>query len=86
MMPFTISVASRAPITMAAALMSIEGVHRVPVVAPSGAVVGIVSALDILRFLAEADGYRASPGATAHQRESASVDGAAARSNGHASS
>jgi CBS domain-containing protein len=86
MMPFTISVASRAPITMAAALMSIEGVHRVPVVSPSGAVVGIVSALDILRFLAEADGYRAAPGVQHHQREHAPADGATARPSRVASS
>jgi CBS domain-containing protein len=42
---------------MAATVMAIEGVHRIPVTSESGEVVGILSALDVLRWLAEQDGY-----------------------------
>ena len=41
----------------AAALMAYENIHRVPVVAADGAVIGIVSAMDIVRWVAEQDGY-----------------------------
>jgi CBS domain-containing protein len=46
-----------ASISQAAALMSFEGVHRLPIVSDDGKVVGIVSPLDILRWLARLDGY-----------------------------
>ena len=46
-------------IARAAALMSYERVHRVVVLSPSRAVVGIVSAMDVLRWLARNDGYAA---------------------------
>jgi CBS domain-containing protein len=58
MMPIAISLEESAPITLAAALMATEGVHRVPVVSKRQKVVGILSALDILRWLAKEDGYR----------------------------
>jgi CBS-domain-containing membrane protein len=57
MTPFAISVDESAPITLAAALMSFEGLHRIPVVGGDGEVVGVLSALDVLRWLAVADGY-----------------------------
>ena len=41
----------------AAALMAYEGVHRVPVVSFEGKVVGIVSSMDVVRWLAQHDGY-----------------------------
>jgi len=44
-------------VSHAAAMMAIEGVHRIPVVSNGGRVVGIVSALDIARWLARRDGY-----------------------------
>ncbi|MCY1022542.1 HPP family protein [Pyxidicoccus sp. MSG2] len=40
----------------AAALMSSYGVHRVPVRSPAGELVGIVSTLDVLRWLAAPEG------------------------------
>ncbi len=57
MMPFAISLDESTPITMAAALMATEHVHRVPVIARDGRVAGILSSLDVLRWLAKADGY-----------------------------
>jgi CBS domain-containing protein len=57
MMPTAISLEETAPISMAAALMSFEGVHRLPVVSHRGRVVGILSALDVMRWLAREDGY-----------------------------
>jgi predicted transcriptional regulator len=57
MTPFAISLDESAPVTLAAALMSFEGVHRIPVVADDGEVVGVLSALDVLRWLAVQDGY-----------------------------
>jgi CBS domain-containing protein len=57
MMPFVFRVPENAPIDHAAALMAREGVHRVLIVSEANEVVGIVSALDILRWLAKQDGY-----------------------------
>lgn len=57
MMPLTFSLPEDAPISRAAALMAFEGVHRLFVVSPTGEVTGILSALDVLRWLAEHDGY-----------------------------
>jgi CBS domain-containing protein len=56
MTPIAFTLDERAPLTHAAALMAIEGVHRVPVVAEDGQVVGILSALDIARWLAKQEG------------------------------
>jgi CBS domain-containing protein len=41
----------------AAALMAYEGVQRIPVVSFEGKVVGVVSAMDVVRWLAQHDGY-----------------------------
>lgn len=57
MMPVAFTLTESAPISQAAALMAFEGVHRVPVLARDGTVVGIVSSLDILRWLAVQNGY-----------------------------
>jgi len=46
-------------VSAAAATMAREGLQRVPVVGPLGKTIGIVSALDIMRWLAEQDGYNA---------------------------
>jgi CBS domain-containing protein len=48
---------AEASLSRAAALMAYEGVHRVVVVAADGTAIGIVSSLDILRWLASRDGY-----------------------------
>ncbi len=57
MMPFVLRLSDSAPIDAAAAVMAREGVHRVLIVSASNKVVGIVSALDVLRWLARRDGY-----------------------------
>jgi CBS domain-containing protein len=49
-----------APLAYAVALMAADEVHEVPVVTHDGAVVGILTALDALHWLAEELGYRLS--------------------------
>jgi CBS domain-containing protein len=68
MTPVAITLPPSAPIGMAAAMMAIEGVHRMPVVSAGGRVVGILSALDLLRWVAEQDGYRPRTGAPPEDR------------------
>ncbi len=48
-------------IGQAAALMAFEGVHRLPIVADRGEVVGILSAIDILRWFGQRSGYLIPP-------------------------
>jgi CBS domain-containing protein len=57
MMPFVLRLPESAPIDQAAAVMAAEGVHRVLIVSDTDEAVGIVSALDVLRWVAERDGY-----------------------------
>lgn len=63
-----ISVPETIPISDAAAIMAFEGVHHLPVLGPLGRCVGVLSTLDILRWLARHDGY-AVPDCTHFQRE-----------------
>ena len=49
----------------AAALMAFEGVHRIPVVDDAGRVSGVITTLDVLRWLAQEEGYLAPRGAGA---------------------
>jgi len=46
-----------AQLTKAAALMAFEGVHRLPIVDSEKRVVGVLSALDLLRWIGRQDGY-----------------------------
>jgi CBS domain-containing protein len=59
MTPLAMTVSETASVAEASALMALEGVHRMPVVnnASSGRVVGIISAVDILRWYARRCGY-----------------------------
>lgn len=57
MMPIAFTLRENASIAQAAALMAYEGVHRIPVVSSSGDVVGLVSSLDVLRWVGQASGY-----------------------------
>ena len=57
MVPYLLAVPSQAPISLAAALMAYEGVHRLLVLDDSNNMVGIVSALDVLRWLAQHHGF-----------------------------
>jgi CBS-domain-containing membrane protein len=56
MMPIAFTLGDRATIAHAAAMMVVEGVHHVPIVGDDGRLVGVVSSLDIVRWLAENDG------------------------------
>ena len=57
MTPVTLAMPEHASIARAAALMAYEKVHRVVVIGPRGNVVGLVSTIDVLRWLAREDGY-----------------------------
>jgi CBS domain-containing protein len=57
MTPLAFTLPEDASIARASALMALETVHRVPVVSPAGKVIGILSALDVLRWLARQEGY-----------------------------
>jgi CBS domain-containing protein len=57
MMPIAFTLPENASLSHAAALMAYENIHRVPVIAADGTVVGIVSAIDVVRWVAEQDGY-----------------------------
>jgi CBS domain-containing protein len=57
MTPVTLAMPEHASIARAAALMAYERVHRVIVIGPAGNVVGLVSTIDVLRWLAREDGY-----------------------------
>lgn len=57
--PYVLSLHQEAPISVAAALMAYEGVHRLPIVDTTGEVIGVVSTLDIVRWLAESTGLGA---------------------------
>jgi CBS domain-containing protein len=53
----TFVVPESASVSQAAAMMALERVHRLPVVSEDGKVVGIVSSIDVLDWLARNDGY-----------------------------
>jgi CBS domain-containing protein len=57
MMPLTFALPQGESIARAAALMAFEGVHRVAVVGPDRSIVGIVSSLDVLKWLAKRAGF-----------------------------
>jgi CBS domain-containing protein len=55
MMPLVFTLREDASIARAAALMARKSVHQLPIVSGAGEIVGIVSSLDILRWLAGPD-------------------------------
>jgi len=57
MTPHPIILGERTTIAQAAALMAAEDLHHVLVCDPSGRMVGIISTIDIVRWLAKNDGY-----------------------------
>jgi CBS domain-containing protein len=61
MTPITFGVPEDASVAHASALMGFEGIHRLPVLSSDGHVVGIVSSLDVLRWLARQTGYVVAP-------------------------
>lgn len=57
MTPLALTVYEGTTIGQAASLMAYEGVHRLPVVADDGRVVGLLSSLDVLRWFGRQSGY-----------------------------
>ena len=57
MLPAALMIPESTPVTRAAALMAFEGISCLAVVAPGGEIVGVLSASDLLFWLARADGY-----------------------------
>lgn len=57
MMPVSFKLTEAAPLGQAAALMAFEGVHRIVVVNTAGMVVGILTTIDVMRWLARESGY-----------------------------
>jgi CBS domain-containing protein len=57
MMPIVFTLQEHASIAQAAALMVAEHVQQIPIVSPERMVVGIVSSLEICRWVAMEDGY-----------------------------
>ena len=57
MMPLALTLGEHATIAHAAALMAVEDVHHVPIVDDTGVMIGVVSSIDIVRWLARNDGY-----------------------------
>jgi CBS domain-containing protein len=57
MTPLVFALPDDASVAQAAAMMAYEGVHRVPVVAGEGEVVGLLSSLDVLGWLGRESGY-----------------------------
>jgi CBS domain-containing protein len=57
MTPVAFSVHEGTSVAQAAALMAYEGIHRLPVVANDGSVVGLISPLDVLGWVAREHGY-----------------------------
>lgn len=61
MTPFAFSLPVDAPVSLAAALMSYEAVHRIAITETDGSVVGILSSLDVMRWVAVERGYTIPP-------------------------
>jgi CBS domain-containing protein len=57
MLPIAHTLLESAPLSHAAALMAWEGVHRLPICSEEGDVVGILSALDVVRWMSQKEGY-----------------------------
>jgi CheY-like chemotaxis protein/predicted transcriptional regulator len=68
MMPFAFTLAGSATLARAAALMSYEGVGRIVIAAPDGRVAGVISGMDVMRWLAREHGYVV-PGYTQAQHQ-----------------
>ncbi|MBA3455662.1 MAG: CBS domain-containing protein, partial [Deltaproteobacteria bacterium] len=56
MVPIAITLGEKASVAQAASLMALEGVHHLPIVDPTGKLVGILSTMDVVRWLATNEG------------------------------
>lgn len=61
MTPVAFSVRQDSPVAQAAALMVYEGIHRLPVLSDDGLVVGLVSSMDVMRWISQRAGYVSAP-------------------------
>ena len=59
MMPFVFALPAHATLARAAALMAVEGIHRVVVVEADGTFAGLVTSIDVMRWVALGAGYLA---------------------------
>lgn len=59
MMPLAITLDEHATVAHAAAMMAVEDFHHVAIVSVAGALIGVVSTMDIVRWLATNDGITA---------------------------
>lgn len=57
MMPFALTLGASASIAHAAAMMAIEDIHHIAIVDDDGRLIGIVSSMDVVRWLARNDGF-----------------------------
>lgn len=57
MMPLAIVLNEHATIAHAAAVMAVEDFHHIMVIGKDGALVGVVSSMDVVRWLAKNDGF-----------------------------
>lgn len=57
MISIAYAVAENDPLSRGAALMTVEDVHHLPVLGDHGRIVGLISTLDITRWLARQSGY-----------------------------
>ncbi|MCB9654871.1 MAG: CBS domain-containing protein [Deltaproteobacteria bacterium] len=57
MTPLNFALPESATLSQAAALMAYEGFHRITVVDGDGRITGLVSALDVLRWMARSEGF-----------------------------
>ncbi len=57
MMPMGIALSERATIAHAAALMANEDIHHLFVIDGDGILIGVVSTMDLVRWLARNDGF-----------------------------
>lgn len=60
MMPLAITLDEHATVAHAAAMMSVEDFHHVAIVSDAGALIGVISTMDIVRWLSANDGITAS--------------------------
>jgi CBS domain-containing protein len=56
MLPLVFTLDDHATVLQAAAMMALEDLHHVPVVSRKGRLIGVVSSLDIVRWLVKNDG------------------------------
>lgn len=63
----TLTLSDVTSLERAAAIMAYEGIHRIPVVSSTDEVVGLLTSIDVLRWVARRAGYVV-PGRTARQR------------------